>query len=61
MIHFSDLAGHERYLRTTMHGIAGVQPDFGMMCVDANRGGIVGMTKEHLSIMLASRFHFLSS
>ena len=42
VIHFSDLAGHERYLRTTMHGIAGVQPDFGMMCVDANRGGIGG-------------------
>lgn len=58
VIHFSDLAGHERYLRTTMHGIAGVQPDFGMMCVDANRGGIVGMTKEHLSIMLGLKVPF---
>jgi len=58
VIHFSDLCGHERYLRTTMHGIAGSLPDFALMCVDANRGGIVGMTKEHLSIMLGLKVPF---
>ena len=29
-----------------------------VMCVDANRGGIVGMTKEHLSIMLGLKVPF---
>ena len=58
VIHFSDLCGHERYLRTTMHGIAGTLPDYALMCCDANRGGIVGMTKEHLSIMLGLKVPF---
>lgn len=58
VVHFSDLAGHERYLRTTMHGVSGCQPDFGMMCVDANRGGVVGMTREHLSIVLGLKVPF---
>jgi GTPase len=58
VIHFSDLCGHEKYLRTTMHGVAGTLPDFALMCVDANRGGIIGMTKEHLSILLGLKVPF---
>ena len=58
VVHFSDLCGHEKYLRTTMHGIAGSLPDFALMCVDANRGGIIGMTREHLSIMLGLKVPF---
>jgi len=58
VIHFSDLCGHEKYLKTTMHGISSSLPDFAMLVIDANRGSIVGMTKEHLSIMLGLKVPF---
>jgi len=58
VIHFSDLCGHEKYLKTTMHGVAGTLPAYSLLCVDANRGGIVGMTKEHVSIMLGLKVPF---
>mmetsp|Transcript_43646 Transcript_43646/g.83285 ORF Transcript_43646/g.83285 Transcript_43646/m.83285 type:complete len:642 (-) Transcript_43646:311-2236(-) len=50
---FFDLAGHERYLKTTLFGLTGHLPDYTMVAVDSNRGGLVGMTKEHLGIALA--------
>ncbi|KAL1132337.1 hypothetical protein AAG570_010293 [Ranatra chinensis] len=52
VITFIDLAGHERYLKTTVFGMTGHAPDFGMLMVGAN-SGIVGMTKEHLGLALA--------
>ncbi|XP_043478354.1 GTP-binding protein 1 [Leptopilina heterotoma] len=52
VITFIDLAGHERYLKTTVFGMTGHVPDFGMLMVGAN-AGIVGMTKEHLGLALA--------
>merc|ERR1711936_161889 len=52
VITFVDLAGHERYLKTTVFGMTGHAPDFGMLMVGAN-AGIVGMTKEHLGLALA--------
>lgn len=52
VITFIDLAGHERYLKTTVFGMTGHAPDFGMLMVGAN-AGIVGMTKEHLGLALA--------
>lgn len=33
MITFIDLAGHERYLKTTVFGMTGHAPDFGMLMV----------------------------
>lgn len=53
VVSFLDLCGHEKYLRTTLFGLTGHMPDYAMMVVDSNRGGIVGMTKEHLGIVLA--------
>ncbi|KDR12295.1 GTP-binding protein 1 isoform X2 [Zootermopsis nevadensis] len=47
-----DSLGHERYLKTTVFGMTGHAPDFGMLMVGAN-AGIVGMTKEHLGLALA--------
>lgn len=48
-ITFFDLAGHERYLRTTMFGLSGHAPSYAMLLVGANDGGgLLGMTKEHL-------------
>ena len=52
VITFIDLAGHERYLKTTVFGMTGHVPDFGMLMIGAN-AGIVGMTKEHLGLSLA--------
>lgn len=52
VITFIDLAGHERYLKTTIFGMTGNNPDFVMMIVGAN-SGVVGMTKEHLGLALA--------
>uniref|UniRef100_A0A0R3T7V9 Tr-type G domain-containing protein n=1 Tax=Rodentolepis nana TaxID=102285 RepID=A0A0R3T7V9_RODNA len=46
------LAGHERYLKTTVYGLTGFAPDFVMLMIGAN-AGIIGMTKEHLGLALA--------
>ncbi|KAL1925310.1 uncharacterized protein VTP21DRAFT_193 [Calcarisporiella thermophila] len=52
VLSFIDLAGHEKYLRTTVFGMTGCAPDFVMLMVGAN-AGIIGMAKEHLGLALA--------
>ncbi|KAI3639798.1 hypothetical protein MIR68_002112 [Amoeboaphelidium protococcarum] len=52
MISFIDLAGHERYLKTTVFGMTGCMPDYVMLMIGSN-AGIIGMTKEHLGLALA--------
>lgn len=52
-----DLCGHEKYLKTTMFGLVGLDPDFSMIIVGANMG-ISKMTKEHLGITLALKIPF---
>lgn len=49
-----DLAGHEKYLKTTVFGLTGHAPDFAQLMVGANMG-VSTMTKEHLGIALALR------
>ncbi|KAI8818954.1 P-loop containing nucleoside triphosphate hydrolase protein [Fimicolochytrium jonesii] len=49
---FLDLAGHEKYLKTTVFGMTGSSPDFVMLMIGSN-AGIIGMTKEHLGLALA--------
>lgn len=49
---FIDLAGHEKYLKTTVFGMTGHAPDFAMLMVGSN-AGVIGMTKEHLGLALA--------
>ena len=51
-ITFVDLAGHERYLKTTIFGLASSHPDYAMLIVAANQG-ILKMTKEHLGLSIA--------
>lgn len=51
VINFIDLAGHEKYLRTTVFGMSGSDPHFVMLMIGSN-AGIVGMTKEHLGLAL---------
>ncbi|TWU70881.1 hypothetical protein ED733_002567 [Metarhizium rileyi] len=52
VITFSDLAGHEKYLRTTVFGLLSSSPNYCLLMVAANNG-LIGMSKEHLGIALA--------
>ena len=47
-----DLAGHERYLKTTLYGLTSGAPSCVILIVGAN-AGLIGMSKEHLAIALA--------
>ena len=54
MIGFSDLAGHERYLRTTVFGLLSSEPNYCLLMVAANNG-LVGMSKYvELVLMIVS-------
>ena len=52
VITFTDLAGHERYLRTTVFGMLSSSPNYCLLMVAANNG-LIGMSKEHLGLALA--------
>tara|TARA_R100001163_G_C5067658_1_gene206964 strand:+ start:5120 stop:6424 length:1305 start_codon:yes stop_codon:yes gene_type:complete len=52
LISFIDLAGHEKYLRTTLHGITGHSIDYAMIVVGANMG-VTRMTREHLNVVIS--------
>jgi GTPase len=52
IIHLMDMCGHEKYLKTTMHGLTSLFPDYCLLVVGANMG-ISKMTKEHLGISWA--------
>ncbi|OWF43546.1 GTP-binding protein 2-like [Mizuhopecten yessoensis] len=52
LITLIDLAGHHKYLKTTIFGLTGHAPDFAMLVVSANTG-MAGTTKEHLGLALA--------
>ena len=39
---FIDLAGHSKYMKTTVFGLTGYAPDFTMLVINANNG--IGMT-----------------
>lgn len=47
-----DLAGHSKYMKTTVFGLTGYAPDFTMLVINASNG-IVGTTKEHLGFSMA--------
>lgn len=51
IISLIDLAGHEKYLKTTISGISGLFVDYGLVLVAANMG-ITKMTKEHIALLL---------
>lgn len=52
VINLIDLAGHEKYLKTTIRGINGCLVDYVCVLVGAN-SGVQRMTKEHLGIAFA--------
>ncbi|AYV76952.1 MAG: GTP binding translation elongation factor [Barrevirus sp.] len=53
-----DLCGHEKYLKTTLYGITGLFPDYGILIVAAGRG-MIKMSKEHLGIFLHLKIPFI--
>ncbi len=53
-----DLAGHEKYLKTTVFGITGMFPDRGIVVIGANTG-ITKLTREHIGIMLYTNIPFM--
>lgn len=52
LVTFMDLAGHRKYLRTTVAGLSGYSPHHAMLVVSSVLG-IVGMTREHLALTIA--------
>ncbi|KAH9978747.1 P-loop containing nucleoside triphosphate hydrolase protein [Lactifluus volemus] len=52
IVTFIDLAGHERYLKTTLYGLTSGAPSCVMLVIGAN-AGVIGMSKEHLAVALA--------
>lgn len=51
---FIDLAGHEKYLKTTIKGINSNLVDYAIVVINAN-AGIQQMTREHISIVYTLR------
>lgn len=58
IISFFDLPGHEKYLHTTILGLASSFPDFCIIVIDANNG-IKPMTKEHILICVTLKIPFI--
>ena len=58
IISFMDLAGHEKYLKTTIFGVTGMFPDRGIVVIGANTG-ITKLTREHLGILLYLNIPFM--
>ncbi|UJR16202.1 hypothetical protein I4U23_003112 [Adineta vaga] len=48
IITFTDLAGHSKYVKTTIFGLSANAADFAMLCVDAP-SSVVDTTREHFS------------
>ena len=44
------MAGHEKYLKTTVKGVTGSFPDYGIVVIGANTG-ITRLTREHIGIL----------
>lgn len=57
-ISFVDLAGHEKYLKTTMHGLSGYFIDYVVIFVGANMG-VSRMTQEHLILAITLKIPFI--
>eukprot|EP00112_Aurelia_sp_Birch-Aquarium-sp1_P000843 Seg1080.7 transcript_id=Seg1080.7/GoldUCD/mRNA.D3Y31 product="GTP-binding protein 2" protein_id=Seg1080.7/GoldUCD/D3Y31 len=54
LITFIDLAGHYKYMKTTIFGLTGYFPGAVMLVVGANTG-MAGTTREHLGLAIALR------
>ena len=57
LINFIDLCGHKEYLKTTLAGLTGLLPDYGMIVISAETG-IEEMTKNHIKLCLFLQIRF---
>lgn len=57
ILNFVDLAGHEKYYKTTVHGINGYLIDYAGLIINANTG-IQKMTREHITLILSLKIPF---
>jgi len=57
LLTFIDLAGHQRYLRTTLSGLTGYSPHYVMLVISAS-AGMATMTQEHLQYAIALEVPF---
>ena len=58
IISFIDLAGHQKYLKTTVYGVTGLFPDYGIVVIGANTG-ITRLTREHIGILFYLKIPFI--
>ena len=58
IVSFVDLAGHEKYLKTTVFGVSGIFPNYGMIMIASNTG-ITKLTREHIGILFYLNIPFL--
>jgi GTPase len=58
IISFYDLAGHKKYLKTTILGLTATQPDMCFITVGANRG-VLPMTREHIFLCVTLKIPFV--
>jgi GTPase len=58
IISFFDLAGHEKYLRTTIYGLSSLYPDYCLIMIGANMG-INHMTREHIGLCINLKIPFI--
>ena len=58
IISFYDLAGHEKYLKTTIIGLSSSFPDYCFIVIGANMG-ISRMTKEHIFLCITLNIPFI--
>ena len=58
IISFFDLAGHEKYAKTTITGLTSSLPNICMILISAN-SGIMKMTKEHIFLCITLKIPFI--
>lgn len=58
IISLFDLAGHEKYLKTTILGLTSSFPDLCLIIIGANRG-VLRMTKEHIFLCVTLHIPFV--
>lgn len=58
VICFTDLCGHQKYLKTTLFGLTATSPDYVLLIIGANNG-LIGMSKEHLVCFSFSSLPFV--
>jgi len=52
IVSFYDLAGHEKYLRTTIYGLSSMCPDYCFVVIGGN-SGFNHMTREHIALCIS--------